>query len=52
MSLAGCWTISLTWLFTTVVQTNINNYAIAVLLSVEISAYKGDIPRNHILVRI
>ncbi|KJA24006.1 hypothetical protein HYPSUDRAFT_136689, partial [Hypholoma sublateritium FD-334 SS-4] len=30
-------------------KTNINNYAIAVLLSVEISAYKGDIPRNHIL---
>lgn len=33
-------------------QTNINNYAIAVLLSVNISAYKGDIPRNHILVCI
>lgn len=31
-------------------QTNINNYAVAVLLSVNISAYKGDIPRNHILV--
>ncbi|KJA16143.1 hypothetical protein HYPSUDRAFT_148190, partial [Hypholoma sublateritium FD-334 SS-4] len=30
-------------------KTNINNYAIAVLLSVNISAYKGDIPRNHIL---
>ena len=34
------------------IQTNINNYAIAVLLSVNISAYKGDIPRNHILVHI
>ena len=34
------------------VQTNINNYALAVLLSVNISAYKGDIPRNHILVRV
>lgn len=33
-------------------KTNINNYSIAVLLSVNISAYKGDIPRNHILVRI
>ena len=31
-------------------QTNINNYALAVLLSVNISAYKGNIPRNHILV--
>ena len=31
-------------------KTNINNYAIAVLLSTNISAYKGDIPRNHILV--
>jgi len=29
--------------------TNINNYALAVLLSVNISAYKGNIPRNHIL---
>ncbi|KJA18026.1 hypothetical protein HYPSUDRAFT_205753 [Hypholoma sublateritium FD-334 SS-4] len=33
-------------------KTNINNYAVAVLLSVEISAYKGDIPRNHILASI
>jgi len=33
-------------------KTNINNYAVAVLLSVNISAYKGDIPRNHILVCI
>ena len=33
-------------------KTNINNYAIAILLSVNISAYKGDIPRNHILVCI
>ena len=33
-------------------KTNINNYAVAVLLSVNISAYKGDIPRNHILVRV
>jgi len=31
-------------------QTNINNYALAVLLSVNISTYKGNIPRNHILV--
>ncbi|KJA19533.1 hypothetical protein HYPSUDRAFT_143746, partial [Hypholoma sublateritium FD-334 SS-4] len=30
-------------------KTNVNNYAIAVLLSTNISAYKGDIPRNHIL---
>lgn len=30
-------------------KTNINNYALAVLLSANISAYKGDIPRNHIL---
>ncbi|KAF8952144.1 hypothetical protein BDZ97DRAFT_1880774 [Flammula alnicola] len=30
-------------------KTNVNNYAVAVLLSVNISAYKGDIPRNHIL---
>ncbi|KAF8950771.1 hypothetical protein BDZ97DRAFT_1686722, partial [Flammula alnicola] len=30
-------------------KTNINNYALAVLLSVKISAYKGNIPRNHIL---
>ncbi|KAF8805217.1 hypothetical protein BYT27DRAFT_7224926 [Phlegmacium glaucopus] len=29
-------------------KTNINNYAVAVLLSVNISAYKGDIPHNHI----
>lgn len=33
-------------------KTNINSYAIAVMLSVNISAYKGDIPRNHVLVRI
>jgi hypothetical protein len=33
-------------------QTNINNYGIAVMLSVNISAYKGDIPRNHVLVGI
>jgi hypothetical protein len=33
-------------------KTNINNYSVAVLLSVNISAYKGDIPRNHILVCI
>ena len=32
------------------VQTNIHNYGIAVMLSVNISAYKGDIPRNHVLV--
>ncbi len=32
------------------IKTNINNYAIAVLLSTNISAYKGDTPRNHILV--
>jgi hypothetical protein len=31
-------------------QTNINNYALAVLLSVNTMAYKGNIPRNHILV--
>jgi hypothetical protein len=31
-------------------QTNINNYALAVLLSVNVSAYKGNIPRNYILV--
>ncbi|KIJ94950.1 hypothetical protein K443DRAFT_109586, partial [Laccaria amethystina LaAM-08-1] len=30
-------------------KTNTNNYALAVLLSVNVSAYKGDIPRNHIL---
>ncbi|KDR65174.1 hypothetical protein GALMADRAFT_44440, partial [Galerina marginata CBS 339.88] len=30
-------------------KTNIGNYSLAVLLSVNISAYKGDIPRNHIL---
>ncbi|KAF8809720.1 hypothetical protein BYT27DRAFT_7222310 [Phlegmacium glaucopus] len=30
-------------------KTNINNYALAVLLSVNISTYKGDIPHNHIL---
>ncbi|KDR81336.1 hypothetical protein GALMADRAFT_59843, partial [Galerina marginata CBS 339.88] len=30
-------------------KTNIHNYALAVLLSVKISAYKGNIPRNHIL---
>ncbi|KAF8950746.1 hypothetical protein BDZ97DRAFT_1686793, partial [Flammula alnicola] len=30
-------------------KTNISNYALAVLLSVKISAYKGNIPRNHIL---
>jgi len=35
-----------------IIQTNINNYGIAVMLSVNISAYKGDIPRNHVLVRI
>ena len=33
-------------------ETNTNNYALAVLLSVNVSAYKGDIPRNHILVCI
>lgn len=32
-------------------QTNINNYGLAVLLSVNISAYKGNIPINHVLVR-
>jgi len=31
-------------------QTSIDNYALAILLSVNISAYKGNIPRNHILV--
>ncbi|KJA24848.1 hypothetical protein HYPSUDRAFT_135656, partial [Hypholoma sublateritium FD-334 SS-4] len=30
-------------------KVNIANYSLAVLLSAEISAYKGDIPRNHIL---
>ncbi|KAF8957492.1 hypothetical protein BDZ97DRAFT_1762884 [Flammula alnicola] len=30
-------------------KTNISNYALAVLLSVKISAYKGNIPHNHIL---
>ena len=46
-------TLSLTFsMLNRSIQTNINNYAIAVLLSVNISAYKGDIPRNHILVRI
>ncbi|CAA7258815.1 unnamed protein product [Cyclocybe aegerita] len=30
-------------------KTNITNYGIAVLLSVNVSAYKGDIPRNHVL---
>jgi len=30
-------------------KTNINNYGVAVMLSVNISAYKGDIPRNHVL---
>ncbi|KAF8880365.1 hypothetical protein CPB84DRAFT_1687624 [Gymnopilus junonius] len=30
-------------------KTNINNYSIAVMLSVNISTYKGDIPRNHVL---
>ncbi|PPQ93830.1 hypothetical protein CVT25_013539 [Psilocybe cyanescens] len=30
-------------------KTNINNYGIAVLLSANISAYKGDVPRNHVL---
>src|SRR5277367_1276466 len=34
------------------IQTNIHNYAVAVMLSVNISAYKGDIPRNHVLVGI
>ena len=33
-----------------VLQTNIHNYGLAVMLSVNISAYKGDIPRNHVLV--
>jgi hypothetical protein len=30
-------------------KTNINNYGVAVMLSINISAYKGDIPRNHVL---
>lgn len=30
-------------------KTNISNYGVAVMLSVNISAYKGDIPRNHVL---
>ncbi|CAA7263726.1 unnamed protein product [Cyclocybe aegerita] len=30
-------------------KTNITNYGIAVLLSINVSAYKGDIPRNHVL---
>jgi len=30
-------------------KTNITNYGIAVLLSVNVSAYKGDIPRTHVL---
>lgn len=33
-----------------IVQTNINSYGVAVMLSVNISAYKGNIPRNHVLV--
>ncbi|KIJ98098.1 hypothetical protein K443DRAFT_104466, partial [Laccaria amethystina LaAM-08-1] len=30
-------------------KTNINNYVLPVVLSVKISAYKGNIPHNHIL---
>ncbi|KAF8914281.1 hypothetical protein CPB84DRAFT_1841008 [Gymnopilus junonius] len=30
-------------------KTNINNYSLGVLLSVKLSAYKGGIPRNHVL---
>ena len=33
-------------------QVNITNYSLAVMLSVNISAYKGGIPRGHVLVRI
>ena len=33
-------------------QVNINNYGLAVMLSVNISAYKGGVPRNHVLVCI
>ncbi|PPQ73479.1 hypothetical protein CVT25_000159 [Psilocybe cyanescens] len=32
-------------------KTNINNYALAVLLFVNINAYKGNIPHNHILIK-
>ena len=31
---------------------NITNYGLAVMLSVNISAYKGGVPRNHVLVCI
>lgn len=30
-------------------KTNISNYGVAVMLSINISAYKGNIPRNHVL---
>ncbi|KJA14957.1 hypothetical protein HYPSUDRAFT_149710, partial [Hypholoma sublateritium FD-334 SS-4] len=30
-------------------KTNINNYSVAVMLSVNVSAYKGGVPRNHVL---
>ena len=29
---------------------NINSYALAVLLSVKLSSYKGNIPRDHVMV--
>ena len=32
-------------------KVNITNYGLAVMLSVNISAYKGGVPRNHVLVR-
>jgi len=35
-----------------IISTNINNYGIAVMLSLNISAYKGNILRNHVLVHI
>ena len=32
-------------------KVNITNYGMAVMLSVNISAYKGGVPRKHVLVR-
>jgi hypothetical protein len=34
------------------IQRNLKDYSVAVLLSTHISAYKGNVPKDHLLVRI
>lgn len=47
---AGRFPVSMLWLIYFNLQLNVKSFIIAVLLSAKLAAYKGTVPRDHVVV--